>query len=186
MKDAQDAMIQTTNRERTQPLPFHVGDRVFVRMDHIRTNRTTKKLAEWKLGPYLIVSQPSPVSFTLQLPSTIRIHPVFHVSQLEPEFPNTFDDREQPPPPPIIVDGTPEYLIERIIDSKYNRTRRRCQLTYHVKWVSYPISNNSSDWILADAFDDAAGKPITEAYHAQFPDKPGLEKLAKDWEKQYY
>ena len=81
------------------------------------------------------------MSFTLQPPSTIRIHLVFHVSQLEPDFPNTFEDREQPPPPPIIVDGTPEYLIERIIDSKYNRVRRCCQLLYHVKWVGYPISN---------------------------------------------
>ncbi len=55
-------------------------------------------------------------------PATIRIHPLFHVSQLEPEDPNTFQDREQPPPPPLIVDGQPEYLFEGIIDSKYNRT----------------------------------------------------------------
>ena len=182
MKDAQDAMTQSANLERMRPPPFRVGDRVFVRTDHIRTNRTARKLAEKKIGPFPIISQPSAMSFTLQLPSTIRIHPVFHVSQLEPEFPNTFDDRDQPPPPPLIVDGAPEYLIERIIDSKYNRTRRRCQLLYHVKWVGYPISNNSSDWLLADAFDDDAGKPLADAYHTQHPDKPGPEKLAKDWE----
>jgi hypothetical protein len=39
------------------------------------------------------------------------------------------------------------------------------------------------DWILADAFDDEAGKIIADAYHAQYPDKPGPEKLAKDWER---
>ena len=94
------------------------------------------------------------MSFSLQLPSTIRIHPVFHVSQLEPKFPNTFDDRNQPPPPPLIVDGKPEYLIECIIDSKYNHAHQRCQLLYHVQWVSYPISNNPLDWILADTFND--------------------------------
>ena len=47
-------------------------------------------------------------------PSTIHIHPSFHVSQLEPEDSNTLEGREQPPPP-FIVDGKPEYLIERII-----------------------------------------------------------------------
>ena len=186
MKDAQDSMIQSANNKRMQPPPFRVGDKVFVRTDHIRMNRTARKLAEKKIGPFPIISQPSSMSFTLQLPSTIWIHPVFHVSQLEPEFPNTFDNRDQPPPPPLIVDGKPEYLIERIIeriiDSKYNRTRRRCQLLYHVKWVGYPISNNSNDWILADAFDDDAGRLLTDAYHAQYPIKPGLEKLAKDWE----
>ena len=122
--------------------------------------------------------------FTLRLPGTIRIHPVFHVSQLEPEHPNTFSDRDQPPLPPLIVDGQPEYLIEHLIDSKYNRTRCRCQLAYHVKWIGYPISNNPSDWILADAFDDDAGKLLAKAYHSQHPDKPGPEKLAKDWELQ--
>jgi hypothetical protein len=131
----------------------------------------------------MIISKPSAMSFTLQLPAKIRIHPVFHVSQLEPEYPNTFEDREQPPPPPLIVDGKPEYLIEQIIDSKYNQARRKCQLIYHVKWVGYPISNNPSDWILADAFDDEAGKLLTDAYHAQHPDKPGPEKLAKSWEQ---
>ena len=181
MQDAQATMSQYANQGRMVPPPFRVGDRVFVRTDHIRTNRTARKLAERKFGPFPIVSQPSAMSFTLRLPSTVRIHPVFHVSQLEPEFPNTFEDRKQPPPPPLIVEGQPEYLIERIIDSKYNRARRRCQLSYHVKWVGYPISNLPSDWILADAFDDEAGKVLADAYHAQHPDKPGPHKLAKDW-----
>ena len=182
MKDAQDTMSRYADRNRLPPPPFRVGDRVFVRTDHIRTNRTARKLAEQKIGPFPIISQPSTSSFTLRLPNTIRIHPVFHVSQLEPEHPNTFQDRDQPPPPPIIVDGAPEYLIDRIIDSKYNRTRRKCQLSYHVKWVGYPISNNSSDWILADAFDDEPGRLLTNAYHDQHPAKPGPEKLACDWE----
>ena len=121
MKDAQDAMTRTANQDRMVPPPFQVSDRVYVRTNHICTNRAARKLAEQKIGPFLIVSQPSSMSFMLRLPATIRIHPVFHVSQLEPENPNTFQDREQPPPPPIFVEGEPEYLIETIIDSKYNR-----------------------------------------------------------------
>jgi len=121
--------------------------------------------------------------FTIQLPSTICIHLVFHVSQLEPEYPNTFEDRNQPPPPALIVDGQPEYLIDCIIDSKYNHVRRKCQLLYHIKWIGYPITNNPSNWILANVFDDDAGKPIADAFHEQYPAKPGPEKLAKDWER---
>jgi hypothetical protein len=128
-------------------------------------NRTARKLAEKKIGPFPIISQPSAMSFTLRLPSTIRIHPVFHVSQLEPEDPNTFADREQPPPPPLIVDGKPEYLIERIIDSKYNRVRRKCQLLYHVKWVGYPISNNPST--------GSSQMPSTSVTHTNAPSTLG-------------
>jgi len=177
-------MAHYANKDRLEPPPFRVGDRVFVRTDHIRTNRTARKLAEKKIGPFPIISQPSAMSFTLRLPGTIRIHPVFHVSSLEPEHPNTFLDRDQPPPPPLIVEGMPEYLIERIVDSKYNRVRKKCQLLYLIKWVGYPISNNPSDWILADTFNDNSGKPIADAYHDQYPAKPGPERLAKDWERQ--
>jgi len=95
-----------------------------VRTDHIRTNRTARKLAEKRIGPFSIVSQPSAISFTLRLPTTTHIYPVFHVAHLEPEQPNTLEDRDQPPPP-LTVDGALEYLIERILDSKYNRVRRK-------------------------------------------------------------
>ena len=183
MKDVQDTMQKYANQDRMQPPPFWIGDRVFVHTNHIHTNRTTHKLTEKKIGPFPIISQPLPMSFTLCLPSTIRIHPVFHVSQLEPEHPNTFKDCEQPPPPALIVDGKPEYLIEHIIDLKYNRVCCQCQLLYHVKWTGYPISNNAADWILADAFDDEPGRLLTNAYHVQHPLKPGPEHLAKDWEK---
>ena len=112
MQDAHNTMSKYANQDRIEPPPFQVGDRVYVRTDHIHTNQITRKLAEQKIGPFPIISQPSAMSFTLRLPSTIRIHLVFHVLQLEPETPNTFADRDQPPPPPLIIDGQPEYLIE--------------------------------------------------------------------------
>ena len=186
MSDTQETMRKYADQDRITPPPFRIGDRVYVYMDHICTNRTARKLAEKKIGPFAIIAQPSPMSFTLCLPSTIHIHPVFHVSQLKPKAPNTFEDCEQPPPLPLIVDSDPQYLIERIIDSKYNRTRCRCQLLYHVKWTGYPISNNATDWILANAFDDKAGWLLTDAYHNQYPLKPGPEYLAKDWEKRIF
>jgi len=120
MKEAQETMTHYANQDCLAPPPFRVGDWVYVCTDHIRTNRSAHKLAEQKIGPFPIISQPSPMSFTIQLPSTIRIHLVFHVSQLKPECLNTFEDHNQPPPPALIVDGQPEYLINRIIDSKYN------------------------------------------------------------------
>ena len=169
------------NQDRMAPAPFCNGYRAYVCVGHMWMNRTARKLAEKKVGFAPIISQPSAMSFTIRLPSTIRIHPVFYMSELKPDDPITFEDRNQQPPPPLTVDGQPEYLIERIIDSKCKRVRRKCQLQYHVKWVDYPISNNPSDWILADAFDDPARQALTTAYHTQHSNKPGLEALAKGW-----
>jgi len=176
-------MSHYTNQDHMEPPPFHVGDCVYVRTDHIHMNRAARKLVKKKISPFLIVLQPSMMSFTLHLPTMICIHPVFHVAQLEPEHPNTFEDHNQPPPPLLIVEGTLEYLIEHILDSKYNHVRHKCQLLYHIKWVGYPISNNLSDWVLANTFDDKARKRLSDTYHEQHLAKPGPKLLAKDWER---
>ena len=65
MQDAQDTMSRYTNRDHLTPLPFCVRDCVFIHTNHIRTNWTACKLAEQKIGPFPIISQPSSMSFTL-------------------------------------------------------------------------------------------------------------------------
>ena len=101
---------------RRSPAPdFKVGDLVYVKAKY----STTKKLSEKNLGPYPIIAQVGTLSFTIQLPDSMcTVHPVFHVSQLEPATPNTIPNRSQPPPPPVEVDGEPEYEITEILDSK--------------------------------------------------------------------
>src|SRR5258706_5858428 len=76
------------------------------------------------------------------------------------------------PTPSMIMIGLPRYPlssmgnIEWIIDSKYNQTWLKCLL-------SYPISSNLSNWILATtAFDNEAGCQLTKAYYVSIPDPP--------------
>ncbi len=87
--------IQADKRRNPAP-PFKVGDKVFLNSKHIKTTRPTAKFAEKFLGPFEIISQPGSHSFTLKLPLDLRaIHPVFHVSQLEPVEENTIPNRTQ-------------------------------------------------------------------------------------------
>ena len=60
----------------------------------------------------------SEVNYKLELPHTMRIHPVFHVSLLTRHQPDLIPGRSQPPPPPVIIDGDEEYEVEEILDSK--------------------------------------------------------------------
>ena len=103
-----------------EPTPhYHIGQQVYVSAEHIRTTRPTKKLSETFLGPYKIIAQPGTHSFTLWLSDHLcAIHPVFHVSQLEPSVPNTIPNCIQPLPPPVKIDGNLEYEIAEILDSK--------------------------------------------------------------------
>src|SRR6266571_7379182 len=91
------------------PAPtFEVGSLAFVKAKYFHSTRPSKKLSEKNLGPFEIIAQPGTHSHTLRLPDTMRaIHPVFHVSQIEPSIPNIIPNRTQPLPPPIEIDGKP-------------------------------------------------------------------------------
>ena len=122
MAAAQKRYQGPADAKQSHPPDFKVGDQVFVKAKYFRSTQPSKKLSEKNLGPYPIIAQVGSLSFTIRLPDSMRaVHPVFHVSQLEPATPNIIPNRVQPPPPPIEVDGEPEYEIPEILDSKLDR-----------------------------------------------------------------
>ena len=166
------ARYQGPADRRREPAPnFQVGQQVFVRAKNIQTTRPSKKLLEKYLGPYKIIAQPSTHSFTLWLPEHLcAIHPVFHVSQLEPSVPNTIPNRTQPPPPPVEIDGEIEYEIAEILDSKIDNWRR-CKLLYYVKWSGYEGTDEETSWLPATELEHA--QELVADFHARYPRKPG-------------
>jgi len=142
---AQRQYQPSADSRRQQPPDFQVGQSVFVRSQYFRTTRLLKKLSEKYLGPYEIIAQPSPQSFTLHLLETMRaVYLVFHISMLEPATPNIFQQRSEPPPALVIIDGEPEYEISKIVDSKIDR-QRACKLLYKVIWLGYEDTDNDSE-----------------------------------------
>jgi hypothetical protein len=109
---------QRSADSRQLPAPeFTVGDKVLIKAQFFWTTRPSKKLSETYLSPYEIIVCPGTHSFTLCLSNSMcTIHPVFHVSMLEPATPNSFSDHSDPPP--VVVDREPEYEISRIVNSK--------------------------------------------------------------------
>jgi hypothetical protein len=57
---------------------------VYLLTKNLRTRRPTKKLDKVKVRPFFISKQISLVNFRLELPKDTKIHPVFHISLLEP------------------------------------------------------------------------------------------------------
>jgi len=124
-----DEIVLAQNRYKAQadrtriPAPeFVIGSEVYVLAKHIRSTRPTEKFSEKYLGPFKVKSRPSSLAYELELPKYLsRIHPVFHVSQLEPHILNSIPNRVQPPPPPVEVEGEEEYLVAKVLDSKIDR-----------------------------------------------------------------
>ena len=92
------------------------------------------------------------------------IHPVFHVSLLEPHVANTFPNRVVAPPLPTQVDGLLEFEVKSIVDSIY--FYRKFQ--YKVDWVGYDQSDLS--W---EPVENLANASLAiKKFHEQFPNKP--------------
>jgi hypothetical protein len=100
-------------------------------------------------------------TYQLELPSTMDVHPVFHVSLLEPVYNDPLPGQLPPPPEPIIVEGEPEYEVEDILDSRIFRR----QLQYLIKWRGWDILTweQATEVNKLKAIDD---------FYARHPNKP--------------
>ena len=124
------------------------------------------------LGPFEVITQVGMHSFTLRLPDSMRaVHPVFHVSMLEPAHGNIILEQTQSPLPPVEIDGEPEYEISEILDSKIDKCWKHCNIVYLVRWTSYEGTNEETSWILANELGHAS--EIITDFHRAYPDKPG-------------
>ncbi len=132
----------------------------------------SKKLLDKFLGPYEILARPGTHSITLRLPDSLRaVHPVFHISMLEPATLNPIPDRVQPPPPPIMVDDEPEFEISEILDTKVDKRCRACKLLYLVRWTGYEGTDEETSWILASELGHAS--ELVSDFHAAYLAKLG-------------
>jgi len=145
LRSAQDRMASLANSKRTD-LTFNVGDRVLLSTANItvanQANRPSHKLAPRWTGPFSILERVGPVAYRLDLPHTLPIHPVIHVSRLRPySDPLSFNpSRDVPPrPPPDIVAEQPEWEVEAILDKRLHRRKTQ----YLVKWLGYPESEST-------------------------------------------
>ena len=156
---------------RCMPAPnFIIRQQAFVKGKFFRTTRPSHKLPEKFLGSFEILVKAGSHSYTLRLPDTIRgVHPVFHVSMLEPAVPNEIPNHVQSSPPPVNVQGELEYEIAEIFDSKIDR-RQSCWLLYLVRWLGYENTDEEFSWLPATELEHA--KDLISDFHSAYPDKP--------------
>src|SRR5882724_11686009 len=105
------------------------------------------------------------------LDSLHTVHPVFHVSMLEPATPNLIPDCIQPPHPPIVVDDELEFKISEILNSKIDNCHRACKLLYLVHWTGYEGTDEETSWILASKLRHAS--EFVAYFHSAYPAKSG-------------
>ena len=96
------------------------------------------KLTEWQLGPFELVKIVSSNVIKLKLPASFKIHDVINVLWVWSYKPPV-TGQSSVPPEPIDVEGTPEYEVEEILNSRLKHEK----LEYLVKWSGYADDYNT-------------------------------------------
>ena len=130
----------------------------------------SKKLDYQHLGPFPIVEMVSLHVARLRLLLALqRIHPVFHVSLLQPASPSSIPNRMNKPPPPLELNDSNEYEVQRILDSKVDLHRKGSGLLYLVEWLGFDDTAESTSWEPAKNVQSAPD--LVRAFHRAYPDK---------------
>jgi hypothetical protein len=93
------------------------------------------------LGPFKIleVIRDSKLTFWLELPMQMHIHPVFHVSLLEPHWKNHFPDWVQLLPPPVELEDDMEWEVEEVLDLHIWHRK----IEYLIHWQGYGLHKST-------------------------------------------
>ena len=95
MERAQTNQAAYYNRTH-RSVEYKVGDKVYVAVQALPNKRRGSKLADRRQGPYRVTQRIGKNAYRLDLPVTWNVHPVFHVSYLEPARPDTHGWHEPP------------------------------------------------------------------------------------------
>lgn len=93
-------------------------------------------------GPFRVVRRVGNVSYQLQLPPKLKIHPVFHVSLLKPYHEDMGDPSrgESRPAPTAVVTAFDKDMDYIITDHVVSRRGVPAHSEYLVKWKNLPES----------------------------------------------
>jgi len=134
-------MKRQADRSRKEAEEYRVDDKVLISTKDFLMElmkRATKKLTEKFIGPYVVKKIVSENAVELELPASLRIHPVVNVRRIV-KYREQIEGQKKIPPPPVEVASEKEYEVEEILD----RQERRGKTKYLVKWKGYAVEENT-------------------------------------------
>ena len=79
--------------------------------------RRLEKLVEQFVGPYKIKAIISSNVVELELPITVKIHPVVNVSRIK-RYVDQVNSQRKEKPQPVVIEGEEEWEVERILNRR--------------------------------------------------------------------
>jgi len=137
---AQEKMKKFANRKRGKGEEYRVGDLVLLSTKDLKwqmKGRRSEKLTEYFIGPYKVKGIVSSNAIELELPKTIKIHPVVNVSRVRLYQPQV-KSQKKIPPKPVIIEGEEEFEVEKILNKRVVWGKEK----FLVRWKGYTVEED--------------------------------------------
>jgi len=135
LKRAQEEMKKQADRKRGEAEEYQEGDLVLLSIKDLKwkiEGRQTEKLTERFIGPYKVKRVISTNMVELELPKTVKIHPVVNVSRIR-RYREQVQRQKKQPALSVIIEEEEEYEVEKII----NKRRKYGKWEYLARWKGY-------------------------------------------------
>jgi len=124
---SQEEMKRQADKSRKETEEYRVGNKVLINTKDFSMElmkRVMKKLTEKFIGPYVVRKIVSENTVELELPASLRIHPVVNVRRIM-KYREQVEGQKKIPPPPVKVASEKEYEVEKILDRQEKRDKMR-------------------------------------------------------------
>jgi len=138
---AQKEMKKFTNRKWGEGEEYKIGDLVLLSMKDLKwqiKERRSEKLTERFVGPYKVKGIVSSNVIELELPKSIKIHPVVNVSRVRLYKPQV-EGQKKIPPKLVIIEGEKEFEVEKILNKRMVRGKEK----FLVRWKGYTAEEDT-------------------------------------------
>jgi len=115
---AQAEMKKYADKRRSDVEEYKVGDLVMLSTKDLKyqmIGKRTEKLTERFISPYKVQKIVSSNTVKLELPSTVRIHPVVNISRIR-HYIGQVERQRKEQLAPVIIEGEEEWKVKRILN----------------------------------------------------------------------
>jgi len=159
---AQEEIKKFANRRRKEEEEYSVGDLVLLSMKNLKwqiKGRRSEKLTECFVGPYKIKGIVLSNVIELELPKSIKIHPVVNVSRVQ-LYKSQVERQKKIPPKPVIIEGEEEFEVEKILNKRTVRGKKK----FLVRWKGYTAEEDT--WENRENLENA--KELVEEFEREY------------------
>ena len=137
----QEEIKKFVNKKQGKGEEYRIGDLVLLSMKDLKwqmKGRRSKKLTEHFLGPYKVKGVVSSNAIELELPKSIKIHPVVNVSRVR-LYKLQVEEQKKIPPKLVIIEGEEEFEVEKILNKRMVRGKEN----FLVRWKGYTVEEDT-------------------------------------------